>query len=192
MPGGWGAWLIPDPESNSANMPILHRITLDAFNYLMFEDDRADYDYMIDFDFDTDPARMAEAEKAYNATDPDIADVKSSGKKIIMYHGWADAASNPYNSIDYYDAVNDAVEDMDSFMKLYMIPGMAHCRGGVGFENADFVTALRNWVENDDAPAGIEATRTSDRATRPLCPYPQLARYDGNGDVDSASSYSCQ
>ncbi|WP_082851105.1 MULTISPECIES: tannase/feruloyl esterase family alpha/beta hydrolase [unclassified Sulfitobacter] len=192
VPGSWGSWLIPKPAPDVASMPLLHRVMLDAFNYLMFEEDSADYNYMTDFDFETDPARMAGAAKTYNATDPNIADVKSSGKKIIMYHGWADAASNPYNSIDYRTAVDETVGEADSFLKLYMVPGMAHCRGGIGFENADFVTALIDWVENDKAPAAIEATRTADMATRALCPYPQLAMYDGKGDINSSDSYSCQ
>ncbi len=163
----------------------------DAFNYLMFEDDRPDYNYMTEFDFATDIPAMSRASDVLDATDPDLDDVTARGSKIIMYHGWGDAASNPLNSIDYYDAVKTRRADADEFLKLYLIPGMTHCRGGIGFEQVDWFSALQSWVEDGVAPDAVIGTRPADGATRPHCPYPRRALYDGSGDPKLAASFVC-
>ena len=81
------------------------------------------------------------------------------------------------------------------FFRLYMVPGMFHCRGGVGTDRLDAMTALINWVENGTAPASITASQVRDGKivrSRPLCPYPQVARYLGNGSTDDAANFACK
>lgn len=196
IPGGWLAWLVPGEGTKSPPSPILHTIMIDSFNYLMFEDDRPDYKYMTDFDFNTDPQKLSAAEVTYNATDPDLLDVEQKGAKIIMYHGWSDPAVNPLNTIDYYDQVKQNMQsnggsDVNSFMKLYLVPGMGHCRGGVGFDQTDWLTPLRAWVEDGVAPDAVSASRASDGASRIQCPYPQKAVYQGSGDMNDAANFTC-
>jgi feruloyl esterase len=113
-----------------------------------------------------------------------------------MYHGWADTALTPLMGVDYYErAVQANGPDTGNFFRLFMVPGMFHCRGGVGVDRLDALTALINWVEGGKAPDTIVATRVEDNKvtrTRPLCPYPQVARYSGNGSSDEAASFACQ
>ena len=80
------------------------------------------------------------------------------------------------------------------FMRLFMIPGMAHCAGGLGPDQYDAVTAVIDWVEKDVAPNSLIASKLvngSVTRSRPLCPYPQVARYKGQGSIDDAANFSC-
>ena len=80
-------------------------------------------------------------------------------------------------------------------VRLFMAPGMGHCGGGEGPSTFDEVKALEDWVEHGKAPARLEASHSTngrvDR-TRPLCPYPQVARYTGSGSSDDAASFVCK
>jgi len=199
IPGGWSTWLI---GSDAGSTPALHGVVADAFEWLMFNPDRPGFNYLTDFDWNTDPFQMDQAAQTFNATDPDLRDVKARGGKIVMYHGWGDPGANPLRTIAYYESVVAfmgqhfgpkwmAAENTERFLRLYMVPGMAHCGGGTGHANVDWLTPLVNWVENGVAPHAIVGTRASDGSTRPHCPYPQAAIYDGTGDPADAASYSC-
>jgi Tannase and feruloyl esterase len=148
------------------------------------------------FDFDKDPPRLEEMRALINANNPDLAGFRSRGGKLMMYHGWADTALTPLMGVDYYErAVQANGPDTGNFFRLFMVPGMFHCRGGVGVDRLDALTALINWVEGGKVPDTILATRVEDNKvtrTRPLCPYPQVARYSGNGSSDEAASFACQ
>jgi feruloyl esterase len=130
----------------------------------------------------------------YDSTDPDLSAFSERGGKLILWHGWADEAIPPHGTIAYFDAVREAVgaAERDAFVRLYMIPGMYHCSRG-DFDRFDFVTPMMNWVERDAAPEGVVAwTAQGDGVTRsrPLYPYPAVARYDGSGDVDDAANFT--
>jgi feruloyl esterase len=114
-----------------------------------------------------------------------------------MYHGWADPAISAYGSIDYYEQMTKKVggsKEAEEFARLFLVPGMHHCSGGPGPNSFDMLTALENGVEKGTAPASVVASHatsgTVDR-TRPLCPYPQVARYSGSGSVDDAANFRC-
>jgi feruloyl esterase len=80
------------------------------------------------------------------------------------------------------------------FFRLFMVPGMAHCGGGIGTDRFDSVTAMVNWVEKNKAPDSMVAARAVNNQvvrTRPLCPYPQVARYGGQGSIDEAKNFAC-
>jgi feruloyl esterase len=194
IPGGWSQWILPNSPTGT---PVLHTIIADAFEWLMFKPDRPGFDYLAQWDWSVHPFEMKHAERIYNATDPDLTKTLRSGKKVLMYHGFNDPGANPVRSIRYRQAVvdflqqkNDNAEALtDSFLKLYLVPGMGHCGGGVGHSTVDWLTPLVNWVENGVAPQAIVGSRGA--STRPHCPYPQEAVYDGAGDPSSASSYSC-
>jgi feruloyl esterase len=147
-----------------------------------------------------------------NSTDPNLRPFKARGGKLIQYHGWGDAAIPPQFSIDYYESVQSAMGPTSDFYRLFMVPGMSHCGGGVGanvFGNGlavpdadaahDVVMALDQWVVHDVAPDQIIATGFIDgnpakdvAMTRPLCPYPQEAQYKGAGNTNSAASFTCK
>jgi feruloyl esterase len=113
-----------------------------------------------------------------------------------MYFGWADTALSPLMGIDYYDKVTAKIGPATrDFYRLFMVPGMFHCRGGFGPDRFDPMTPLINWVENGVAPPRIEAAQIEDGKTlrtRPLCPYPEVARYAGSGSLDEAASFTCR
>ena len=117
--------------------------------------------------------------------------------KLLMYFGWADNVSSARTGIDYYDSVERAVGDRartQDVLRLFLAPGMGHCSGGPGPDQFDAIRALEEWVEHGKAPDRMVAShRTADRVdrTRPLCPYPLAARYDGSGSTDDAASFSC-
>jgi hypothetical protein len=113
-----------------------------------------------------------------------------------MYFGWADTALNPLMGVNYYEKVSARFgASTADFFRLFMVPGMSHCRGGVGTDQCDFLTALIEWVEKGVAPKQIVASQSRDGKdirTRPLCPYPQVAKYNGNGKPDDARSFVCE
>jgi hypothetical protein len=98
-------------------------------------------------------------------------------------------------AVDYYEkALATNGPDTKDFFRLFMVPGMFHCRGGVGPDRFDALTAVIDWVERGVTPQSLTATRVEDgrvTRTRPLCPYPQVARYGGSGSVDAAASFAC-
>ena len=150
------------------------------------------------FDFETDLALALKNAGFIEATDPNLAKFKARGGKLLLYHGWADPGPAPENTINYYDAVNKTLGGkQDDWMRLFLMPGVGHCGGGVGPDQADFLTAIERWREAGEAPGQIIAARPAGRGgastpmTRPLCPHPQIARYRGAGSTDEASSFSC-
>ncbi len=138
-----------------------------------------------------------------NATDPDLTAFEARGGKLILYHGWSDPVISPLATVAYDEAVVARMgrADAERFTRLYMVPGMPHCLGGSGPNTfgATMLTALQHWVEKGVAPQAIVATKyrtNGDPAsgiarTRPLCPYPQVARYKGTGSIDVAANFAC-
>jgi hypothetical protein len=126
-----------------------------------------------------------------DADNPDLSVFHAAGGKLLMYFRWADTAMPPQMGVDYYEKVL-ATNSIGTtqFMRLFMVPGMFHCRGGSGTDRFDAMTPLIDWVETGSAPEKINATRVDAgkvARTRPLCPYPQVARYTGAGSPDEAA-----
>ncbi len=148
------------------------------------------------FNFDTDPARLARISAMIDAIDPDMTKVRKRGGKIIHYHGWADALVNPQMSVDYYESVLKRMGEKQTkeFYKLYMVPGMFHCAGGVGCDRVDWFAPLVDWVERGIAPGALAGSRIekgSTAFTRPHCAYPEVAKYKGSGDSSKAENFTC-
>jgi len=201
--GGWSTWV----TGSAPGRALLFFFAKGYFSNMIYNN--ADWDYKT---ADLSQATRASDEKGakiLNATDPDLAQLKSRGGKLIIYHGWNDPAISAINSIDYYDQVvrKMGVQTADSFLRLYMVPGMQHCAGGPGassFSARDVQLALEGWVEKGVAPSKMVAKKTvattnsagpasstDARMTRPLCPYPQTAKYNGSGDPNQAESFEC-
>ena len=147
------------------------------------------------FDIDKDPPRLDELRNILDATDPDLSAFRKHGGKLLMYYGWADPQLNPRMAVEYYEQVVDKMGPATGeFVRLFMVPGMFHCSGGVGTSQFDMTTPLLQWVEADTAPARIEASRVSGGKTvrtRPLCVYPEIARYKGTGSIDDTANFTC-
>lgn len=167
-----------------------------TMRFLAFEPQRGKDWSWKQFNFDTDPPQMAAFSKMIDAINPDLTKLKKRGGKIIHYHGWADALVNPQMSVDYYESVlkKMGARQTKELYKLYMIPGMFHCAGGVGCDRADWFTPLVEWVEKGIAPDAVPGARVVNGATvmtRPHCPYPQTAKYKGSGDSNQAENFIC-
>lgn len=155
----------------------------------------ANWDYRT-FNPERDLPRMSAVALRINATIPDLTAVRARGGKIVHYHGWADPGVTARMSVDYYEAAKKTMgekETMD-FYRFFPVPGMFHCGGGPGCGNADWLSAVVNWVEKGVAPdmivgAHVEGGQTT--RTRPICAYPMVAKYKGSGSIDEAANFVC-
>jgi feruloyl esterase len=129
------------------------------------------------------------AEHVYQEN-PDISAFVKRGGRLLLWHGFNDPGPSPLSTIDYFEAVRDKVPAAKEAVRLFLAPGVFHCRGGPGPDQFDALTALEQWVEKGIAPASMIATKSDGSMSRPLCPYPQLPRYKG-GDPNRASSFEC-
>ena len=181
---GWGQYLI-DPREPS-------RIGL--FRYFLFDDPQWD---MRTLDYDRDLAYAEQRLSHLHAVDRDLTPFKARGNKLIMYTGWLDPIVPPPDTAAYYEAVAKTMGGYDktqSFFRLFTAPGMGHCTGGPGPNQFDALGALEQWVEKGIAPDSLVATHSTNGAidrSRPLCPYPQVARYKGTGSIDEAANFAC-
>ncbi len=102
------------------------------------------------------------------------------------------------NTIKYFNSVVHNLggpTKASSSVRLFLAPGMGHCGGGEGPNVFDKVGALEEWVERGKAPEKLIASHSTDGKvdrTRPLCPYPQVARYNGTGSIDDAANFVCR
>jgi feruloyl esterase len=129
------------------------------------------------------------------ALDPNIGDYARGGGKLLLWHGWGDQHISPQNTLAYYDAMKRSLGErtVDSFAKLYLFPGVAHCGGGEGPNTFDVLTPVMAWVESGRQPVQITASNVTNGTvtrTRPVYPYPTVARYKGSGDPNNAASFA--
>lgn len=194
VPGGWPLWLLQGMHANFGNA---------YYGQAVFE--QANWDFRT-LNFDTDvELGDTKAGAVLNATNPDLRSFRANGGKLIQYHGWGDAAISPLSSIEYYESVRGflgrfpdarhASTDPSDFYRLFLVPGMGHCGGGLGPNVFNVLTALDTWVERGAAPekiigSGKAADDPAKPLTRPLCPYPQTAHYR-SGDPNDASNFVC-
>lgn len=147
------------------------------------------------FDLAKDGDKLRTIDALLNPSDRDLSRFRGRSGKIIMYAGWADASVNPLVVASYYEDVSRTMgRDTDAFFRFFPMPGMFHCNLGPGPDLADMMTPLVEWVERGTAPTRITARREVDGKTvmtRPLCPYPQVAKYKGTGSTNEAENFVC-
>lgn len=189
LASGWIPWIV-----NQNRRPASLYFADSFLRYMAFDPPDPDYDWR-EFDFDRDLERMSWIRSVLDATDPDLGEFHDRGGRILMYFGWADGGLNPRMATAYYDDVLATTgASTPEFFRLFMIPGMFHCGGGVGDPGFEAFAPLRAWVEEGTAPERIEVSYHEDGEvvrTRPACPYPQAARYLGSGGIDQAASFEC-
>ena len=200
---GWASWVL-GPGPDGASGP---HYAENYFRYMVTSDPKWSL-------LDADPATalpMAREATGHelDAIDPDLKPFLAHGK-LILYHGWNDAAISPWNTVNYWKSVRETIgaETQDASARLYMVPGMEHCAGGVG-PNAfgqlmlpagngagtGALDALEAWVEKGTVPGPIVATKYAGKTaaiSRPLCPYPASGVYDGKGDPNVVASFACK
>jgi feruloyl esterase len=205
--GGWGIWITGPAPARS----LMAFFGTGYYSNMVYE--KSDWTYK---SFAMDGGMHAAKEKtaaALDAVNADLTPFRTRGGKLILYHGWDDPAIPALNTINYYGDVVAKLgrDNADAFTRLYMVPGMQHCGGGPGADSfgtsgswpADdpqhnVRVALESWVEKGTAPGTIIASKAGEgnppgrvTMTRPLCTYPQAAKYKGSGDTNSAENFVC-
>jgi len=191
LPGtelGWGAYLLNPREP----------VRIGLFRSFLYGDSSW---HWRSFDWDRDVASVRDRMSHLSAMSTDLTTFKARGGKLLMYTGWADPVVPATDTVAYYEALVQTMggaERTDDFARLFVAPGMAHCGGGTGPNTFDALGALEAWVERGTAPDSISASHsTGGRAggavdrTRPLCRYPQVARYNGTGSIDDGANFTC-
>lgn len=150
----------------------------------------------VDFDTSTDVARADAVDGGLlGSKNFDLKPFFDRGGKVLMWHGWADPQVTPQNSTIFYESVLETVgESANDSIALFMLPGVAHCDGGPGPDTFDRMAALEGWVERGEKPTRIIASRVEGERvvrTRPLCPFGQVARWNGSGSTDEAENFAC-
>jgi feruloyl esterase len=206
-PMGWAQW-ITGPAPGKA---LLFYFEQGYFSNLVY--DKSDWDFK--------SAKLDASTKAsddrykhvLNATDPNLKKFRDRGGKLILYHGWNDPAIAALNTINYFNSVVTTMgsDQAESFLRLYMVPGMQHCGFGPGADSFgqpgsrpapdpqhNLQLSLEQWVAKGIAPGSIIAAKYAKpypsmevTMTRPLCPYPQVAKYKGSGDSNDAANFTC-
>ena len=167
----------------------------DLFKYVVFHDPNWNFQ-TLNLSQHLELARKAD-NGVLTASSTDVKPFLGRGGKLLMYHGWADQNISPRSSVNYYDRLVTALgkQQVDDSVRLFMVPGMGHCGGGDGPNQFDMLTRLEEWRERNTPPTQVIASKLTDGQivrTRPLCPYPQVARYKGTGSIDDAQNFACQ
>jgi len=203
---GWGTWIIGPAPLKSA----MALFGLGYFSNMVYDNTNWNYrSFAMDGSLQAARAKTA---RALDAVDPNLNPFREHGGKLILYHGWDDPAIPALSTVNYYESVIARVgkAKTDSFVRLYMVPGMQHCGEGPGPDEfgqsfrwiadpqRNIRVALEDWVEKGEAPTTIIATKTAGDdtqsrtlMTRPLCPFPEFAKYKGSGDTNRAENFVC-
>jgi feruloyl esterase len=191
LPGGEPDWLLRSVGNEKMKLGLNSLLGAPFISYLVKKDPNYDL-FSFDPNKDVEEAERSFARREIAATDADLGPFFRHGGKLILWHGFNDPGPSPVQTAKYYEEVAaKAGGAIDDRARLFFVPGVYHCRGGPGPDKFDALSALDDWVEKGTAPARILASRADRKLSRPLCPYPQLARYSGSGDQSDAANFTC-
>ena len=183
--GSWDAWV-----AGSAQLPSLHYLFgTDLFKYLVYNDPSWDFSK---YDFKKFFEDTRYASSYLDATQSDYSDFKKVKGKMIMYHGWNDPALSAFATINHYEEAMKKDKDLQSYIRLFLLPGVLHCGGGTGADNVDWVKLIQDWTENDKTPDRVVLSKMENGKTlmtRPVYPYPKVASYNGKGQSTDEKSF---
>jgi feruloyl esterase len=186
---GWDPWTV-----HNGGPTLGQQFGEGFFRYFVPAKPDPQYD-ILQFNLDRDVPKLENIHRILDATDTDLSAFRERGGRLLMYFGWADPALNPMMGVEYYEAVTERMgAGTGDFFRLFMVPGMFHCGGGPGPSAFDTLGPLSDWVEQAKAPASLAASKVDAGKvvrTRPLCPYPEVAKYKGAGSIDEAANFSC-
>lgn len=187
---GWDNWIVREgPEKT-----IARNFAESFFKYMAFPRKEEGIELSA-FDVEKTPQRLEWIHNILDATDPDLTRFRDRRGKLLMYFGWADQSLNAQMGVDYYESALEKMgPKMPDFFRLFMQPGVFHCGGGVGPGTFEPLLEVVKWVETGEAPDRITAAQVvkgKTLRTRPLCPYPQTAKYKGTGSIDEAENFRC-
>lgn len=169
--------------------------SLEAYKYVIMQDPNWDISRFNPVT-DIDRALKADRDDVLGSTNPNMRQFFDRGGRLLLYHGWSDPQVAPSNTVGFFNKVVSVhgTEAVGRSIQLYMVPGMNHCQGGPGTDTFDKVAAIEQWVQTGRSPARIPASRVTGgkvERTRPLCPFGQVARWNGTGSTDDAAGFSC-
>ena len=194
-PNAWEGWITgPNKLVMSLQKAPSLRFAFgtEMFKYFIFNDPAWDY---TKYDFSTFKRDAAQASSILNATSPNLDAFKTSNGKLIIWHGWSDAALTTLGTIKYVDDVRARDADSRDYVRTFLMPGVLHCIGGPGPDRADWTRAIEDWVEKGIAPERVIASKSAGGKvvrTRPLCEYPLRAVYNGSGSIDDEKNFTCR
>ena len=184
----WRAMHLGTPKTEPANATLGR----DTLRHYVLTPATPDFD-PLKFDFDRDMARTTQTAAINDAVATLHDAFAGHGGKLIVYHGLSDQAMSTGVLVNWYEHVTPRTPaGPQDWARLFLVPGMTHCGGGQSTDQFDMVSAIQSWVEEKRAPDRVIASgRAFPGVTRPLCPYPEVARYQG-GDTNDANSFACQ
>jgi feruloyl esterase len=180
--GSWNAW-ITGPNADANQRAAGPSFSSNAFKYFGFQDPNFDY-LKMDMGAQFEGARKKMA-AVLDSPDPNLKPFKAHGGKLIQFHGWNDSAIPTRSSVVYYEDVRKTMGETSDFYRMYLVPGMLHCGGGVGPSTVDWVAALDAWVTAGKAPGEFTAVTGPGQApggppNQLLCPFPSVAKKAGD------------
>ncbi|MBT7952539.1 MAG: tannase/feruloyl esterase family alpha/beta hydrolase [Gammaproteobacteria bacterium] len=187
----WEGRVIPDKRGL-----VVSQLIMDSwFRYVLFDTDEPEFDWRA-LELETALPKLDVKAAMLSGRETDLSPYQQRGGKLLLYTGWGDVGVNPYFIKKYYDEVLQTTgPDTSKFARLFMIPGMFHCKGGYNVDRFDGMTSLINWVEAGHAPDRIIGKRLKGSKvtrSRPLCPYPKVASYVGKGSTNKAENFECK
>jgi feruloyl esterase len=187
---GWDGWIVTQTGEKTRAFQFAESF----FRYMAFPRKEQAIELNA-FDVEKIAPQLDWIHAILDATNPDLTAFRDRNGRLLMYFGWADQSLNAQMGVDYYESVLQKTgSGTPNFFRLFMQPGVFHCGGGVGPSSFEPLLDVVNWVEKSQAPDRIIASQIVDGKTvrtRPLCPYPQTAKYSGSGSIDAAENFRC-
>jgi feruloyl esterase len=208
-PGGWARWLTGGLAFAEDGQEFQEGVDMGDFEepvepnayfgfgngimrYFVYNDPEWSY---VGYDWDDFERDASTVAQTLNATSPDLSAFRERGGKLLIYNGWSDNAQTSLAFTDYYEEVLAMDETASDDVRMFLMPGVEHCLGGPGPSWVNFLEEIDKWVETDEAPDEIVAywldQSMQPTGSRPVCAYPEVVQYNGEGDPRDASSFSC-